>query len=66
MQLNLKLNYRYYKVSIVTLLTTVLLSGCYTYRVETKAQPGSEMQGITANSFLWGLIQSPKRIVNPV
>jgi hypothetical protein len=44
----------------------LLCSSCYTTRVATLAQPGSEVQGKTVNSFFWGIIQSPKRVNTPV
>jgi hypothetical protein len=47
---------------IVLLLVIVLtmFSSCYTYRLQTHAQAGSEVTTVNANSYLWGLLQSPK------
>jgi hypothetical protein len=37
------------------------LSSCYTYRISTQAQPGTEIsKTTTAHAFFWGLLQSPK------
>jgi hypothetical protein len=49
-------------------LTTCLLifSSCYTYRVATHAQPGTEFNSSTAHSFFWGLVQNPKEISTPI
>ena len=50
------------------LITIVLLfSSCYTYRVATYAQAGTEVsKSVTANSFFWGLIKSPAQITTPI
>ena len=38
----------------------LLLNSCYTYKVATKAQAGTEASNtITANAFFWGLVQKP-------
>jgi hypothetical protein len=45
---------------------TLLFSSCYTYRISTQAQAGTEtIKPIHANSFLWGLVQSPKTLTTP-
>jgi len=51
---------------IPVLFLSLLLSGCYTARVETKAQAGAEVSYQNVNFFFWGAIQSPKRIVTPI
>ncbi|WPU96274.1 hypothetical protein SNE25_12170 [Mucilaginibacter sabulilitoris] len=45
---------------------TLTLNSCYTTRVATQAQPGSEVSSRTVNSFFWGIIQSPKRVNTPI
>src|SRR3954463_13497584 len=46
---------------------SILLSSCYSYRVATQAQAGTEtLKTITAHSFFWGLLKSPKEIHTPV
>jgi hypothetical protein len=52
----------------VCLLSAVLfLNSCYSYRVATNAQAGSEIsKTVTAHSFFWGLVQKPKEIQTPV
>ena len=51
----------------LSLLTCLLLfSSCYTYRVATHAQPGTEFNSRTAHSFFWGLVQNPKEIATPI
>lgn len=52
--------------ALIISVFTVSLSGCYTTRVATQAQPGSEVNSKTVNSFFWGLVQSPKRITTPI
>ncbi|MBS1664738.1 MAG: hypothetical protein JST68_27075 [Bacteroidetes bacterium] len=44
----------------------LLMTSCYSYRIATHAQPGSEFQTVTAHSFFWGLAQSPKEIATPL
>lgn len=40
---------------------SLLFSSCYTYRVATQAQAGSEASKFTtAHSLFWGLVNSPK------
>jgi Bor protein len=48
------------------LLLIVLMNSCYTARIESHAQAGSEVSGQTVNFFFWGAIQSPKRILTPI
>jgi hypothetical protein len=43
----------------------IMLSGCYSYRIGTHAQAGSETTRKTVNSYFWGLVQSPKEITTP-
>jgi hypothetical protein len=46
---------------ICLVATTMLSSGCYSYRINTRAQAGTEVsKTITAHSFFWGLLQKPK------
>ena len=51
------LNFRVLLVFIVMLM----FSSCYTYRLQTRAQAGTEVTVVNANSYLWGLVQSPKK-----
>jgi len=44
----------------------LLLSSCYSYRINTHAQPGTEFNSVTAHSFFWGLAQNPKEITTPI
>lgn len=46
--------------------TTVLLSSCYSYRVGTLAQKGTEVNTQVAHSFFWGLVKKPKDILTPL
>jgi hypothetical protein len=47
--------------------SSFFLSSCYTYRVATHAQPGTEVsKPFTAHSFFWGLVQKPPEIHTPV
>ena len=46
---------------------SIFFSSCYSYRVATQAQAGTETsKPITAHSFFWGLLKSPKEIHTPV
>jgi hypothetical protein len=44
----------------------LLLTSCYSYRIATHAQPGTEINSVTAHSFFWGLVQNPKEIATPI
>ena len=44
----------------------LLLSSCYSYRISTHAQPGTEVNSVTAHAFFWGLVQNPKEITTPI
>ena len=44
----------------------LFLSSCYSYRIATHAQPGTEFNSVTAHSFFWGLVQNPKEITTPI
>jgi len=53
------------KKRIVACLMAALIfcSSCYTYKVATHAQEGSEeSKPVTAHAFFWGLIQKPAKI----
>lgn len=52
----------YTKPKIYLLVISVLLfmSSCYTYRIGTTAQAGTESTTVKANTYFWGLIQNPK------
>ena len=45
---------------------TVMCSSCYTYRIATNAQAGTEVSKRTVHSFLWGLAQKPSTITTPI
>lgn len=47
-------------------VSLLLLSSCYSYRIATHAQPGTEFNSVTAHSFFWGLVQNPKEIATPI
>ncbi|MBC7889571.1 MAG: hypothetical protein H7Z13_16980 [Ferruginibacter sp.] len=54
-------------VPLCLVSVTLVFSNCYTYRVATHAQPGTEAsKAITAHSFFWGLAKKPKEIHTPV
>ena len=47
--------------------TTLFLSSCYTHRVSTQAQEGTELsETVTSHSLFWGLVQKPAEIHTPV
>ena len=54
-------------VTVLMLALILLLNSCYTYRVATNAQAGSESsKPITVNSFFWGLVKKPTIIHTPL
>jgi hypothetical protein len=56
------------KKIVMWLVTAPLVfCSCYTYRVTTQAQAGTEAsKPVTAHSFFWGLVQKPTEIHTPV
>ena len=44
----------------------LLFDSCYSYRIATHAQAGTEFQSTTAHSFFWGLVQKPSEIQTPI
>jgi hypothetical protein len=53
-------------LSICLLMQLFLLSSCYSYRVATQAQAGTETSGtMTAHSLFWGLVKKPVEIHTP-
>lgn len=58
----------YTRIGLLTLFaTTLFLSSCYSYRVATHAQAGTEpSKPVTAHSFFWGLVQKPAQIHTPI
>lgn len=53
--------------SIWLIPAILLFNSCYSYRVATHAQAGTEAsKPITAHSFFWGLAKKPKEIQTPV
>jgi hypothetical protein len=51
--------------AIPLLLLLALFSSCYSYRITTHAQPGTDVQSARAASLFWGLAQSPKQLMTP-
>ena len=57
-----------FKSFVYVFLLAICLQSCYSYRIATKAQEGTEKnQGkpITAHSFFWGLVKCPAKITTP-
>jgi hypothetical protein len=54
------------RIPSVLLACSLALCNCYSYRVATHAQAGTEFQTRTAHSFFWGLVQNPKEISTPI
>jgi len=56
------------KKLLLTLLLAISLmpfSSCYSYRIATRNQEGSEITRVTAHSWFWGLVQKPKQLSTP-
>ena len=46
--------------STVFLASLLFLNSCYSYRVATHAQPGTEIsESVIANVYFWGLLKKP-------
>jgi hypothetical protein len=54
------------KSTVFLVAAAFLLNGCYSYRVATLAQKGTEVNSIVAHSFFWGLVKKPKAIQTPL
>lgn len=54
------------KKLVIGLAVTLMMSSCYTARVATQAQAGTETSRQNVNFFFWGLVQKPARITTPV
>lgn len=55
------LNFERQILFLCLVVITILSSGCYSYRINTRAQAGTEVsKTITAHSYFWGLLQKPK------
>lgn len=53
--------------SLIALLScTILLSSCFSYRIATHAQAGTEPITIIGKSYFWGLVQNPPLISTPI
>lgn len=54
------------KVLILLLTITTSTESCYHYRVlTTNSDPATEYQKKTLNSWMWGLVNSPKDFIVP-
>ncbi|MDN3547349.1 Bor/Iss family lipoprotein [Mucilaginibacter aquaedulcis] len=53
------------KLLLATVIT-LTLNSCYTARVATQAQAGTEVSSQRVNFYFWGLVQSPKRVTTPI
>lgn len=54
-------------LSFWVLVAALSLNSCYSYRVATRALPGTEFtKVVTAHSFFWGLMQNPREIHTPI
>jgi len=53
--------------TIWLIMVNIFFSSCYSYRIATQAQAGTEtIKPVTTHSFFWGLVRSPKEIHTPV
>ena len=58
--------YQSCRIALMVSLISVCTCSCATYRVTTLKQPGTEYQQCRVNSYLWGILQSPKEVTTPV
>ncbi len=58
--------FRYgFRPIVLTLLTVLMLQGCYGYRVQvSEPDPVTEPEQTTAHSLFWGLLQFPQDAVD--
>ncbi len=54
-------------VILPAIIFSIFFCSCYSYRVGTHAQAGTEVsKPITAHSFFWGLVNKPNEIHTPI
>lgn len=61
-----KINLGALYILAILICVSFLFSSCYTTRVATKAQPGSEFTTLTTHSFFWGLVNKPVMVHTPI
>lgn len=55
------------RLLVLMIACTTMGSSCYTYRVSTRAQAGTEMiHHKTVHSLFWGLLNKPEEIHTPL
>lgn len=59
-------NYSKIKILIFSLVFTQIISGCYSYRIATHSQGGTEPIKVVAKSYAWGMVQNPPLISTPI
>jgi Bor protein len=62
----IKKTYLSFKILIFAILFSQLTAGCYSYRIATHAQGGTEPIKVIGKSYAWGLLQNPPLIATPV
>lgn len=55
-----------YPLFIYSVAITMFLSSCYSYRIATHAQAGTEPIKVIGKSYAWGLVQNPPLISTPI
>ncbi len=58
--------YQIFKISIAIFSAQVLFTSCYSYRVATHAQGGTEPIKVIGKSYAWGMVQNPPLISTPI
>jgi len=54
------------RTAVWLLTMSLFFSSCYSYRVATHAQAGTELSATVTHSLFWGLVKKPKEIHTPI
>jgi hypothetical protein len=57
---------KYFVYFLTVLFIESTLSSCYSYRIATHAQGGTEPIKVIGKSYAWGLLQNPPLISTPI
>ena len=58
----------YVKILFIILISfySVCFTSCYSHRIATNAQEGTEVTRVVVNSYFWGLVADPPKITTPI
>lgn len=57
---------RFFSYLLFLVFSQTIFSSCYSYRIATHAQGGTEPIKVIGKSYAWGLLQNPPLISTPI